>query len=225
MTDLPYTTDPALPDPLPDEPFGLLCAWFDEARNRRVQPNPDAMALATVGADGAPSVRVVLCKAIEPTIGRLTFYTNYRSRKSREIDANPRVAAVMHWDALDRQVRVEGLAHRAGDAESDAYFRTRRLESRLGAWASDQSEPIESREALLARVMDVMARFGVTLDDLDRGDAEIPRPPHWGGWHIVASAVELWVGGPGRIHDRARWRRPITDPSQPGGWSSSRLQP
>lgn len=217
----------ALPEPLPGDPFGLLVEWFTEAHRRRVQPNPDAMTLATVDPDGAPSARIVLCKAIDADLGRLTFYTNRSSRKGRAIEHEPRVALLMHWDTLDRQVRVEGVASPTTDAESDAYFRTRRLESRLGAWASAQSEPIESRAALMSRVVEVMTRFGVTLDDLERGDADIPRPPNWGGFHVLASAVELWVSGPARMHDRARWVREITaaDGAPAGDWTATRLQP
>ncbi len=223
----PFITEETLPDPLPAEPFGLFRDWFDAARSGRVQPNPDAMTLATVDPDGRPSARIVLCKAIDTGLGRVTFYTNRESRKGRAIDADPHVALVMHWDALDRQVRIEGVASRASDAESDGYFASRRVESRLGAWASAQSRPLSSRDELLARVAETMERFGVTLDDLERGLAEIPRPPHWGGYHVLADTVELWIGGVGRIHDRARWTRSISgsDAGAPGPWSATRLFP
>lgn len=221
-----YEIDDALPEPLPDDPFPLLSAWIDEARDRRIQPNPGSMTLSTVDPDGRPSARVVLCKGLDAAAGRVTFYTNYSSRKGVAIAHEPRVALTMHWDALNRQVRIEGRATTATDAQSDAYFRTRSVESRLGAWASRQSEPLESREALIARVAETMARFDVNLDNLE--DAEIPRPPFWGGYHVWAERVELWVGGPGRIHDRARWTRTLTpagDGFTAGGWSATRLYP
>lgn len=217
-----------LSDPLPAEPLHIFKAWFDEAYAKRVQPNPNAMALATVDAQGRPSARIVLCKDMNlaPDAGYIVFHTNHRGRKGREIAANPHVAVVFHWDDLDRQVRIEGPVTKVPDAESDAYFRSRPIDRRLGAWASDQSEPIESRDALLEKVAAVMARFGVGFDNLETVD--IPRPPHWGGFRIWAEAVELWVGDSGRIHDRARWTRPLSprgDGFAPGPWSVQRLQP
>ncbi len=218
----------SLPDPLPQEPFGLFREWFDDARSQRIQPNPNAMTLATVDSQGRPSARIVLCKDMNlaPEAGYIVFHTNRQGRKGRELAANPHVAVVFHWDDLDRQVRIEGQVTRASDEESDAYFRTRALESRIGAWASDQSQPIDSRDALLEKVAEVMARFGVGFDNLDT--VEIPRPPHWGGFRVWADAVELWMGGPGRVHDRARWTRPLSPSSEgfvPGPWTAYRLQP
>lgn len=224
-TDL-YDIEQSLPDPLPTEPMPLFRTWFDEAHAKRIQPNPNAMALATIDPDGQPSVRTVLCKDIDEPAGRVTFYTNRRSRKGKALEREPRVALLFHWDAFDRQVRIEGRVTPTTDAQSDAYFKSRRIESRLGAWASDQSEPIGSREELLAKVADVMSRFGVNLDNLETTD--IPRPPHWGGYHVWAHRIELWVGGPGRVHDRARWERELTaraDRYIGGPWSVTRLQP
>src|SRR6516165_4741830 len=141
-----------LPDPLPPEPLAMAAAWLAEARALAVQPNPNAMVLATADAEGMPSARVVLCKELRPEPGILTFYTNYLSRKGRELDANPRAAAVMHWDALRRQLRVEGRITRTTAAESDAYFASRAWQSRIGAWASEQSAPLATRGDLHASV-------------------------------------------------------------------------
>ena len=141
-----------LPDPLPAEPLELAARWLAEATAGKVQPNPNAMVLATVDAAGQPSARVVLCKQLEPVPGSLTFYTNYESRKGRELQQQPRAAVVMHWDALHRQVRVEGRITRVSADESDNYFATRNWQSRLGAWASQQSQPIASRAELLRKV-------------------------------------------------------------------------
>lgn len=218
----PFDTEPSLPDPLPAEPFELFCAWFEEARTERVTPNPNAMALATIDADGTPSARIVLCKGIDASGGSLVFYTNYESRKGRALDANPRAAAVFHWDARQRQARFEGRVERVSDRESDEYFRTRPWESRVGAWASEQSEPIGSREALMEQVASRVAGLDFDLAAAMRGESvDIPRPPHWGGFRIIAERVELWSGGSGRVHDRATWSRSGRD----GAWSSTRLQP
>ena len=227
-----------LPDPLPAEPLALAAAWLAAARDRRDQPNPNAMVVASVGDSGQPSARVVLCKEIVVDPGYVCFFTNYLSRKGREIDAHPRVAVVMHWDHLFRQVRIEGRAVRAPGAESDAYFRTRPWQRQVGAWASAQSEPVASRAELEAAVVDTAARFGVPVPGPEDGPVppgvagRIPRPPYWGGYHVYAEAVELWVEGESRIHDRARWTRELRsgdDPSRPpqimGAWRATRLQP
>jgi pyridoxamine 5'-phosphate oxidase len=215
-----------LPDALPPDPMPLLLAWFEGARAAGRQPNPDAMVLATATPDGAPSARVVLCKEIDAPGASLVFYTNYHSVKGRELADNPRAAAVFHWDHAQRQARVTGIVRPCRDAESDAYFATRPLLSRLGAWASDQSRPLASREAMMARLADVMDRFGVTWDQVFRGDeaAVIPRPPHWGGFRLRIDSVELWLGGEGRLHDRARWTR-RGPPGAPLAWEAVRLQP
>lgn len=226
-----YDEGEMLPEPLPADPFGTLTRWFDEAQAAKNQPNPNAMTLATADADGRLSARVVLCKAIHPDPGRLVFYTNYTSRKGMALEANPRAAIVMHWDHADRQVRVEGPVTRSPAEESDAYFASRRWESRLGAWASDQSKPIASREALLEQVAEKAIELGVDLSKIvdGRGDElEIPRPPHWGGFRLWAERVELWCGGTGRVHDRAVWARELAadgDGFACGAWSATRLQP
>lgn len=218
-----FDAGPTLPDPLPPEPFGLFRAWFDEAHARGVTRNPNAMALATVDPDGRPSVRMVLCKAIDTAAGSLAFYTNYLSRKGVALEAQPRAAVVFHWDQLERQARLEGTVSRSPEAESDAYFASRPWESRLGAWASDQSQPIGSREALMEQAAAKILELNVDIAAALRGDpVAIPRPPHWGGYRLHAERVELWVGGNGRLHDRAAWTR---EPGATGPWRATRLQP
>lgn len=226
-----------LPDPLPAEPLTLFKRWFDEAAQRRVQPNPNAFSLATIDPDGTPAARMVLCKAIDVAAGFIVFHTHYTGRKGRAIEANPRVAACFHWDAMDRQVRLEGMATRSPVAESDAYFRTRPWLSRVGAWVSEQSAPIGSRAEMVAKVAETMRRFGIDPERQPAPDAasvEVPRPPHWGGVRIWVRRVELWVGGAGRLHDRAAWERELRPVNGPGGvegyqavgaWRATRLQP
>ena len=220
-----------LPDPLPAEPLELAARWLEEATERRAQPNPNAMALATTGAGGQPSARMVLCKQIEPRPGWLTFFTNYDSRKGRELQHNARAAALFHWDSLHRQVRVEGPIVRLPAADSDAYFATRNWQSRLGAWASQQSQPIASRAELLRKVASTALRLALPVPaDEQHPDPglRIARPPHWGGYRLWAAAVELWVEGSARIHDRARWERSLVPQGEgyaPGAWSATRLQP
>jgi pyridoxamine 5'-phosphate oxidase len=216
-----------LPEELPPHPFAIFKSWWDEARAKRVQPNTHAMCLATIDPDGRPSARMVLCKGmdLDPAQGFIVFYTNRNSRKATALEATPRAAAVFHWDDLDRQVRIEGPVVRSPDAESDAYFASRPLESRIGAWVSDQSKPIASRDDLLAKVSETILRLGVQLDD---ESAHVPRPPHWGGYRIWIESMELWVGGPGRVHDRAKWTRTldrIDGGFTPGSFVATRLQP
>ena len=217
-----------LPEPLPAEPLAIVQAWLAHAWRERRQPNPNAMVLATTTPEGHPSARVVLCKDVQPQPGFIVFYTNYESRKGHELAANGRAAVVMHWDALHRQVRIEGPVVRAPAADSDAYFASRAIESRVGAWASKQSEPISSRQQLLDSVAAAEKRFGVS-DGAAGKDTQVPRPPHWGGFRLWADAVELWVEGDARIHDRARWTRTLTagggDPFDTGPWTATRLQP
>ncbi|MBV6422946.1 MAG: Pyridoxine/pyridoxamine 5'-phosphate oxidase [Steroidobacteraceae bacterium] len=222
-----------LPDPLPPEPLALAADWLAEATRLAAQPNPNAMVLATVGAQDEPSARVVLCKEIVVAPGYVCFYTNYHSRKGRALAANPRAALVMHWDHLHRQVRIEGMVVAAPAAESDTYFASRPWQRRIGAWASEQSEPVASRAVLLDALAATATRFHAPVPGPE-DDPEpvpplvIPRPPHWGGYHLWASAVELWVEGESRIHDRARWERrlvPAAGAFAAGPWHATRLQP
>ncbi len=221
-----------LPEMLPGEPLQLLARWLEEATRLRVQPNPNAMVLATADAEGVPSARVVLCKELRPEPGYVTFFSNYASRKGRELDANPRAAAVMHWDALRRQARLEGRITRASAAESEAYFASRAWQSRLSACASRQSEPIDSRAAMEQAIALEAHRYGVPsplhADAAAADPGAIPRPAYWGGYHLWIEALELWVEGAGRLHDRARWQRRLTAAGsgfEAGAWSATRLQP
>jgi len=222
-----------LPDPLPAEPLELVKAWLAEAFAAKWQPNPNAMVLATSSPDGRPAARVVLAKDIVPKPGFVVFYTNYQSAKGMQLKANPRAAGVIHWDAMHRQVRLEGPVSLAPEADSDRYFASRTWPKRIAAWASAQSQPLASREALLKSVAEVAQRFGTPLPGAagadESRDHPVPRPPHWGGYRLWAEAIELWVEGDARVHDRARWVRTLSADGQggfrTGPWSVTRLQP
>jgi pyridoxamine 5'-phosphate oxidase len=222
-----------LPTVLPEEPLTLFAAWLEAAMRSRAQPNPNAMVLATADAQGMPSARVVLCKELQNPPGYVTFYTHYDSRKGRELAANPRAAAVIHWDSLHRQVRLEGNITRVATDRSDAYFASRPWQSRLSALASAQSEPIGSRAAMENAVEATATRLAAPSPLRSDGAAPDPgvviaRPAHWGGYHLWISAVELWVEGAGRLHDRARWQRTLRAVAggfDAGPWSATRLQP
>src|SRR5579862_5372093 len=221
-----------LPDQLPAEPLELVSQWLDEA-TRSTAAIPNAMVIATVDARGAPSARVVLCKEICVRPGYVTFFTNYESRKGHALEQHPRAAAVMYWDALHRQVRLEGPVRRTSAAESDAYFASRPWQARIGAWASAQSSPVGSRGELARTVDGAARRFGTpsplaSSDDSPDPGVSIPRPTHWGGYHLWVEAVELWMEGVARLHDRARWERvlrPTAAGFEGGPWSATRLHP
>jgi pyridoxamine 5'-phosphate oxidase len=209
----------SLPARLPDDPFPLFEQWYQAARDGAVQRNPDAMVVASATADARPSARVVLCRRLIASPGYVVFFTNYESRKGHELESNPRAAAVLHWDSLGRQVRLEGRIVRSPVGESDDYFASRPLDSRIGAWASLQSEPLASRAELMKRVATIATRYGTN----------VPRPPHWGGYRLWPDALELWCEGAFRVHDRARWSRSL-QPQGPhafecGAWQSTRLHP
>jgi pyridoxamine 5'-phosphate oxidase len=221
-----------LPNPLPDNPLEIAREWLAQAQRDAFQPNPNSMVLATVDGRGHPSARVVLCKEIAPQQGYILFYTNYRSRKGSELQSNPRAAVVFHWDHLHRQIRAEGQVEILADAENDAYFRTRAWQSQLGAWASQQSQPVQSRDALIAAVAHEAQRFGIPYKgpgtaEPDQVAVQIPRPPNWGGFRLHVDAMELWVEGEYRIHDRARWTRHLVNgqANAATAWISTRLQP
>jgi pyridoxamine 5'-phosphate oxidase len=203
----PHTSPLRASDVDPD-PIVQFAAWFEDARAAGVRL-PEAMVLATARADGAPSARFVLLNRFD---GRgFVFFGNYESRKGRELAENPRGALVFHWDPLGRQVRIEGPVERISADESDSYFATRPRGARLSAWAARQSEVVESREALEARVAELSAEFP---------DDAVPRPPHWGGYRLTAEAIELWQHREDRLHDRLRYRR-----SGDGAWLIERLAP
>lgn len=200
-----------------DDPFALAQRWLDEATAS--EPNdPNAMALATVDAGGLPNVRMVLLKEIEigggapgAADGAFVFYTNYGSVKAAEIEGAGKAAFVLHWKSLRRQIRVRGTVTREEGAQADAYYASRSLQSRLGAWASQQSQPLASRGALMAEVAKVSLRLGTNP----------PRPPFWGGFRIAPVEIEFWADGAFRLHDRYRFtRRETTSP-----WAVMRLNP
>ncbi len=218
------SSDELLPDPLPAEPMSLLQEWLASAALKSRQPNPNAMILATATPDARPAARVVLCKGVVSDPGYLVFYTNYDSRKGRDLGGNARAAVVFHWDSLHRQLRIEGRVVRSPPAESDAYFHSRPWGSRLGAWASEQSRPIASRAALIAALARAAAKYGAQAVV----GRSVPRPDHWGGFRLWAETVEFWVEGQFRIHDRVRFTRELAE-SESGftasNWSLTRLQP
>lgn len=191
------------------EPFDLFGAWFEEAKKK--EPNdPEAMAVATADADGLPDARMVLMKEWSPA--GFVFYTNAESAKGRQLASNMKAAALFHWKSLRRQVRLRGPVELVSDAESDEYYDSRPRDSRIGAWASQQSRPLESRFALEAAVAKYAIKYAI---------GEIPRPSHWRGYRILPLAIEFWADRPFRLHDRTRFFR-----AAPGDdWRKERLYP
>lgn len=191
-----------------DDPFEIARRWLAEAEQSEIN-DPNAIALSTVDADGLPNARMVLLKEIEPAA--FVFYTNYESAKARELDGAGKAAFVMHWKSLRRQIRVRGLVSKEDGPQADAYYRSRSLTSRLGAWASRQSRPLGSRAALMAEVAKITALKGTNPD----------RPPFWGGYRIDPVEIEFWADGAFRLHDRFVWRRDATGNT----WTTQRLNP
>lgn len=208
--------DPAAQPPPDDavlfaesEPFALFEHWFKDAKEKE-PADPNAMALSTADAAGAPDVRMVLLKGVDRH--GFVFYSNAESAKGRQLAANPRAAVVFHWKSLKRQVRVRGLIEPVSDAEADAYFQSRDRGARLGAWASQQSRPLEDRLALEKRIAEFAAKFGL---------GTVPRPAYWRGWRLVPTAIEFWRDRPFRLHDRLVFERADAQ----SAWVKHRLYP
>ncbi|MCF6443583.1 pyridoxamine 5'-phosphate oxidase [Nereida sp. MMG025] len=191
-----------------DDPFAIVRSWMAEAEVSEIN-DPNAIALSTVDADGLPNARMVLLKDVEDDA--FVFYTNYTSKKAQELDGAEKAAFVMHWKSLRRQIRVRGHVSREDGPQADDYYNSRSLKSRLGAWASQQSQPLSSRAALMAEVAKVTAKQGLNP----------ARPPFWGGYRIRPVEIEFWADGDHRLHDRFRWTRPTVD----APWSIDRLNP
>ncbi len=192
-----------------NDPFKLFAEWFEDAK--KSEPNdPNAMALSTVDDEGLPNVRMVLMKDFDDK--GFVFYTNFESQKGQEILATGKAAVVFHWKSLRRQVRVRGLTEKVSDAEADVYFKSRPRDSRIGAWASQQSRPLTARFELETAVAYNTARFGI---------ADIPRPPHWSGLRIKPLSIEFWHDRPFRLHDRVVFRRRKPE----GEWNKAKLYP
>ena len=202
-----YTRGQLVEGEVDPDPIAQFRAWFEAASAASV-PEPNAMTLATATPDGRPSARVVLLKGFDER--GFCFFTNYESRKARELEANPLASLVFFWPALERQVRVEGRAGRVSASESDHYFSMRPVGARLGAWASRQSEVVADRATLEAALAEVERRYP---------DGDVPCPPHWGGYRLVPDEFEFWQGRPNRVHDRLRYRRSAV------GWTVDRLSP
>ena len=192
----------------PADPVAEVNKWLMEAQ-RPDRANPNAMTLATVEPDGRPSARIVLLKHLDDE--GAVFYTNRTSRKARALEANPRASLVLYWDPERRQVLIEGRVSTVDDAQCDAYFASRPREAQIGAWASEQSQPVESRAVLDARVLEVAARYS---------GRDIPRPSFWGGYRVSLDRIEFWQGRDARLHDRVAYTR-----NDQGGWSAQRLYP
>jgi len=202
-------------DHVADDPLDQFRTWFDEALDADVN-EPNAMTLATAGADGTPSARIVLLKGLDDR--GFQFYSNYESQKGTELSQNPHAGLVFWWAPLERQVRVEGRVDRLPDDESTEYFHSRPRGSQLGAWASPQSQVVDDRAELEENLAAVEAEYG--------DDAPVPRPPHWGGYVVRPTQIEFWQGRPNRLHDRLRYRRPNADAAADAAdWTLDRLAP
>jgi len=205
----PTDSTPLTPDDLGPDPVQAFRSWFQEAERAHSLPFPNAACLSTVDPGGWPEGRIVLLKGVDDQ--GFQFFTNYRSAKGRSLEATPRAALTFYWGDLERQVRIQGPVEQLSAEESDEYHRSRPRGSQIGAWASDQSAPLESREALEAQAREAEERY--------RGQ-EIPRPPHWGGYLLRPHLIEFWEGREDRLHDRIRFLR-----RDDGSWKVDRLNP
>jgi pyridoxamine 5'-phosphate oxidase len=206
MTEQPFAL---IKDNVDSNPIRQFQKWYDEVLAAGVsEQDAISMTLATATKDGRPSARIVLLKSFD--VGGFVFYTNYQSRKGRELAENPRACLLFYWPKVWRQVRIEGTVDKVSEAESDKYFRTRPLGSKLGAWASNQSEVVDSRGTLEGRFAEIEKRFG----------KDVPRPPHWGGYRLKPNEIEFWQGRENRLHDRLRYRL-----QEDGSWVIERLGP
>jgi len=196
-------------DSPPSDPVPVCQSWFDEARERCTVPNPNAMALSTVGRNGQPSCRMVLLKGFDHR--GPVFYTNSESRKGNELEASSKASLLFFWDELERQIRIEGKVEHVTSEEADAYFASRPRGSRIGAWASSQSRPCADRATLDASIEAIEKRFE---------GQDVPRPPHWLGYRVIPRTIEFWQGGESRVHDRVVYER-----CDDGSWSTQRLWP
>ncbi|MEG3438172.1 pyridoxamine 5'-phosphate oxidase [Pannus brasiliensis CCIBt3594] len=205
---LNYGLEELLESSAPADPFILFKQWFDRAVSEETR-EPNAMTLATVTPDGKPRARMVLLKDFDPA--GFVLFTNYNSAKGRELAATPYACLVFWWGNLERQIRIEGRVEKISEGESDNYFFVRPWESRLGAWASEQSEVVDSRDVLEKRLEELKEEYK---------DREVPRPPHWGGFRVLPDSIEFWQGRPSRLHDRLSYSR-----QEDGTWKRERLSP
>jgi len=216
---------------IPKDPLPVVHAWMEEARNKRIQPHPNAITIASVDVSGKPSARVVLIKDFSPKEGYIVFHTHYKSRKSLEFVDNPWAAGVVHWDHLGRQIRFEGLITKSPDDESNAYFATRDWRSQLNAWTSEQSQPISDYKQLLDRANRQAKKMNLPKIDSTGPDKDfsVQRPPFWGGFRMWFCSIEFWIARSARFHERIQYKRSLKkgDDGGPvtGPWHHQRLQP